>query len=78
MAESKVRYAIVGCGSVSGNRYFKRYDAVAAAGGQLVAVCDTYEERARPRAEQFNVPYYLDLDEMLAEEEFDLLALKKA
>jgi len=69
----KVKYAIVGCGSVSGNRYFKHIDAVAAAGGQLVAVCDRYEERARPRAEQFGVPYYLDLDEMLAKADFDLL-----
>jgi predicted dehydrogenase len=69
----KVTYAIVGCGSVSGNRYFKEADAVAAAGGQLVAVCDRYEERARPRAEQFGVPYYLDLDDMLQEEDFELL-----
>lgn len=68
-----VKYAIVGCGSVSGNRYFNNIDTLRSYGGQLVAVCDVYEDRAKPRAEQFGVPYYLDLDEMLAQADFDLL-----
>jgi len=70
-----VRYAIVGCGSVSWNRYFKQpnYDEVASYGGQLVAVCDSFEDRAHRPAEKFNVPYFLDLDEMLAKVEFELL-----
>lgn len=71
--KDRVKYAIVGCGSVSRNRYFNNVDAIAAVGGHLVAVCDTFEERARPRAEQFGVPYFLDLDEMLAQVDFDLL-----
>ena len=70
-----VKYAIVGCGSVSWNRYFKQpnFDEVASYGGQLVAVCDSFEDRARRPAVKFNVPYFLDLDEMLAKVEFDLL-----
>jgi predicted dehydrogenase len=70
-----IKYAIVGCGSVSWNRYFKdgNWEAVASAGGKLVAVCDTFEERAKRPAEKFGVPYYLDLDEMLEKQDFDLL-----
>jgi predicted dehydrogenase len=71
----KVTYAVVGCGSVSWNRYFKEgnWQVVADAGGELVAVCDTVEARAKRPAEKFDVPYYLDLDEMLAKQDFDLL-----
>jgi len=71
----KVRYAIVGCGSVSWNRYFKEsnFQEVASLGGELVAVCDIYEERARKPAVKYNVPYFLGLDEMLAKVDFDLL-----
>jgi len=67
----KVKYAIVGCGSVSGNRYFPHLSALTK--GQLTAVCDAVEERARRRAEEFGVPYYTDLDEMLVKADFDLL-----
>lgn len=71
----KVEYAIVGCGSVSWNRYFKdgNWEAVADSGGELVAVCDTFEDRAKRPAEKFGIPYYLDLDEMLEKQDFDLL-----
>ena len=75
MAEEHVRYAVIGCGSVSWNRYFKdgNWEAVVEAGGELVAVCDTDRARAIRPAEKFNVPYYLDLDDMLGEVDFDLL-----
>ncbi len=71
----RAKYAVVGCGSVSWNRYFKEgnWQAVTEAGGDLVAVCDTVEVRARRAAEAFDVLCYLDLDEMLERAEFDLL-----
>jgi predicted dehydrogenase len=69
----EVTYAIVGCGSVSGNRYFNHMDAVARAGGRLVAVCDRSEERASPRAREFAVPCFTDVEELLSKTEFDLL-----
>ena len=68
-----IKYAIVGCGSVSGNRYFGNISTFADAGGKLVAVCDSFEERARPRGEQFGVPFFTDIDRMLADVDFDLL-----
>ncbi len=67
----KVKFAIVGCGSVSGNRYFPHIRELNR--GILTAVCDAIEARAKPRAEEFGVPYYTDFDEMLAKGDFDLL-----
>ncbi len=67
----KVKYAIVGCGSVSGNRYFPNVRSIER--GQLAAVCDNVIERARPRAEEFGVPCFTDVDELLAQGDFDLL-----
>jgi predicted dehydrogenase len=72
---NKVKYAIVGCGSVSWNRYFKEgnFQEVAAAGGELAAVCDVDEARARRPAEKFGVPYFTSQDEMQDKIDFDLL-----
>jgi predicted dehydrogenase len=67
----RVKFAIVGCGSVSGNRYFPNLSALAA--GELVAVCDVAPARAEARAREFGVACYTDLDGMLAGTEFDLL-----
>ena len=67
----KVRFAIVGCGSVSGNRYFPNLPRIARA--ELAAVCDAVEERAGARGREFGVPHFTDVDRLLAEAEFDLL-----
>lgn len=67
----KVKYAIIGCGSVSGNRYFPNVGAMTK--GQLVSVCDNVEARAKYRAEEFGIPYYTKLDDMLTKTDFDLL-----
>lgn len=67
----KVRFAIVGCGSVSANRYFPNVRRLER--GELAAVCDSVAPRAQSRGEEFGVPWYTDLDEMLARAEFDLL-----
>ena len=67
----KVKYAIIGCGSVSWNRYFTRVPDITR--GQLVAVCDISAERAKRPAEMYHVPAFTDLDEMLAKSDFDLL-----
>lgn len=40
---------------------------------KIVAVCDVVEERARDGAETYRVPVYLDVDEMLAKEEIDIV-----
>jgi len=67
----KVKYAIVGCGSVSWNRYFTRISDIQR--GQLVAVCDANAERLKRPMDMHHVPGFTDLDEMLAKVDFDLL-----
>ena len=67
----RIRTAVVGCGSVSGSYvpHLRQSPHV-----ELVAVCDTLVERARGHAETHEIArYYGDLDQMLAEVDFDLL-----
>jgi predicted dehydrogenase len=67
----KTRVGVVGCGDVS-EKYLP--DLAACPFVELVAVCDVAEPRARWAAERFAVPaWYLDVDEMLARTDFELL-----
>ena len=68
---SLIRIAITGCGSVS--RHYLS-DLKNSEHAQVVAVCDIQEERARERAEQFEVAQvYTDVDDLLSRCEFDML-----
>lgn len=67
----KIKVGIIGCGSVSGVYlpHLAKSPFV-----ELVSVCDIKPERAKARAEQFNVPHhYPDIGKMLAGAGFDLL-----
>lgn len=66
--QTNPRIAIVGAGSLSGKQIYPR---LARAGGQLVAVCDLDETKARDRARQYGGQVYTDLDRMLEQEELD-------
>jgi len=68
---SKIKVAIIGCGSVSGVYlpHLTKSPYV-----ELVSVCDIKPERAKARAEQFNVPnQYPHIDQLLAGAGFDLM-----
>jgi UDP-N-acetyl-2-amino-2-deoxyglucuronate dehydrogenase len=59
----KLKFAVVGCGRVSGNHI-----AALTSGhipSELVAVCDSVAEKARSKAERCNVPFYTDFREMM-------------
>ena len=59
-----IRLALVGCGRISRNHL----DAIAKIPElQLVSVCDIVAERAVQAAEQVGVPWFTDLERMLAE-----------
>ena len=66
----KVKTAIVGCGMIS-TIYCKNlvnlFSII-----DVVAVCDMNEEAAKTRAEQFQIPQILTLDEVCASEEIEL------
>jgi len=60
---SNLKFGIVGCGRVSKNHLYALTSGDIAS--ELVAVCDIAEEKAREKAEEFKVPYYLDYHEMV-------------
>jgi predicted dehydrogenase len=68
---ARIRTGIIGCGSVS-NAYLPVLTKCPFV--EVVSLCDIRPERARKRAEQFNVAhYYPHIDLMLAGEPFDFL-----
>jgi predicted dehydrogenase len=66
-----VRFALMGCGRISG----KHAEALTGkvAGARLVAVCDVRPERARAVGERCGVPFYADLEELAAREQVDVV-----
>lgn len=72
MTDKKIRFAVVGCCNMA-NRHS---DGIAAIpGAELVCVCDNVEEKAKKRAEERGVPYYLDYNEMLRVGGFDAVII---
>lgn len=67
----KIRIGIIGCGSVSGVYlpHLTKSPYV-----EVVSVCDIKPERAKARAEEFNIPnQYPHIDQLLAGAEFELM-----
>lgn len=57
----RVKFGIVGCGRI-GNRHAEHINNY----GELVAVCDIDESKAKLLAEKYNCPYFTEIDEMLS------------
>lgn len=71
--DRKIRMAVVGCGRISKNHFGsigKHSDQI-----ELVAVCDTDPSVLKQHAEEYKVPGYRQLTEMLDKEDLDLVAL---
>ena len=69
-----LKFALVGCGRIArrhsellGNKLIK--------GSVLVAVCDNVYVKAKKLGEQFEVPAYADMDEMLRKESVDVVVV---
>ncbi len=70
-SEKKIKIGIIGCGSVSGVYLPHLMNSPYV---EVVSVCDIKPERAKARAEEFNVPnQYPHIDQMMAGAEFELL-----
>ncbi len=63
-----VRFAVIGCGRIT-EVHLKALSE--AKNAQLCDVCDIIEEKAKKRALEYNVPYYLDIETMLKEQKPD-------
>ncbi len=60
----KIRFAIIGCGRIA-----ERHALHIQTYGQLVAVCDVVEEKAKALAKQYNATYYLSIETLLSSAE---------
>jgi predicted dehydrogenase len=58
-----LKVCVIGMGPI-GNLHARAY--LDCPGAKLVGVCDILEDRAKAACEKFNLPYYLNAEEMLA------------
>ena len=69
-----LKFALLGCGRIA-----KRHSELLGHGqienAKLVAVCDIVEEKAQKIGEQFSVPYFTDIDEMLKQTKIDVVTV---
>lgn len=68
--KSNLKFAIIGCGRIA-HRHAEHIQKYA----QLVAVCDIKETRAKEFSEKYHVKYYLDIDELLSNNEIDIVSV---
>ncbi len=69
------KVALVGCGAIANGMHLPGLQSMAAMGKvQIVAVVDTFAEKAQAAAARFEVAqYYTDLDQLFAAADFELL-----
>jgi len=68
--QGKIKFALVGCGRIADNHAFYIKQIKEA---ELVAVCDLKPERAKELSEKYNVPYYLNYNKMLKDNDVDVV-----
>lgn len=69
-----LKFALVGCGRIA-KRHSELLGLNKINNASLIAVCDIVEEKAKSLGEQFNVPYYIDMDEMMKKEKIDVVSV---
>jgi UDP-N-acetylglucosamine 3-dehydrogenase len=70
---SKVRVAVIGCGSIAKHRHIPEY--AANPNVELVAFCDSVLERAQVYADQYEANAYESYEELLAKEKVDAVSV---
>ncbi|MFW2600994.1 Gfo/Idh/MocA family protein [Aliarcobacter butzleri] len=69
-----LKFGLLGCGRIA-KRHSELLGYNQIDNALLVAVCDIDEEKAKKIGEQFNVPYYTDMDEMMQKESIDVVSI---
>ena len=69
-----LKFALVGCGRIA-KRHSELLGLNQINNASLVAVCDIIEEKAKKIGQQFNVPYYTDMDTMMKNENIDVVSV---
>lgn len=69
-----LRFALVGCGRIA-KRHSELLGLGQIEGANLVAVCDLIKHKAQKLGEQFDVPYYTDMHQMMQTEQVDVVVV---
>lgn len=69
-----LKFALVGCGRIA-KRHSELLGNKQIEGARLVAVCDNVFEKANNIAQQFDVPAYAGMDEMMQKEQVDVVVV---
>ncbi len=72
--ERILKFGLIGCGRIS-KRHSELLGLNQINGASLGAVCDCQVSRARVVAQQFSVPYYADMHEMMLNEQLDVVVV---
>ena len=70
---SKLKVAVIGCGSIARHRHLIEYAAHPEV--EITAVCDIVAERAKEVAKSYNTKAYTSYEELLATEEIDAVSV---
>lgn len=69
-----LKFALLGCGRIA-QRHSELLGHKQIQNAELVAVCDVVESKAKKIGEQFNVPYFTDMHEMLKNVDVDVVSV---
>lgn len=69
-----LNFALVGCGRIS-KRHSELLGHGQIAGARLAAVCDIVESKARAIGEQFDVPWFTDMGQMMTSADVDVVVV---
>ena len=72
MANEKIGWGIIGCGTIGP---WHTQAATAAQGAELKVVCDIVEEKAKKLGEEHGVPYVTSMDELLARDDVQAVSV---
>ncbi|MBL1275801.1 MAG: Gfo/Idh/MocA family oxidoreductase [Ectothiorhodospiraceae bacterium] len=69
-----LKFALVGCGRIA-KRHSELLGNNQIEGAELAAVCDGVASKSSQIGKQFNVPFYSDMDEMMASTDVDIVVV---
>ena len=69
-----LKFALVGCGRIA-KRHSELLGHKQIDGAQLVAVCDLDESKAQSIGQQFDIPSYTDMHQMMRSEKIDAVVV---
>jgi len=73
-SKKNIKFALVGCGRIA-KRHSDLLGSKQIDGAELAAVCDIIPEKARRLGQQFGVPFYTDMFEMLEKTAVDAVSI---